>query len=150
VRLVPGSGLGILADESESSVQEAVPLSKLRPEVRERYESGPLLVITKTNRISPVHRRAKMDYIGVRIVGQDGVTTGEARIVGLFTSKAYMEPASRTPIIRRKLHEIVVAEDLIEGSHDHKALVELLDGFSKHDLFTTSVPDLRNTLVGLL
>ena len=150
VQIVPGTGLGILSDESESKVAKPVPLSELPAEVADRYLRGPLLVITKTNRQSPVHRRSKMDYIGVRIVGQDGKTTGEARIVGLLTSKAYMEPAAQTPIIRGKLHDIVVAEDLIEGSHDHKALVELLEGFSKHDLFTASVEDLRETLVGLL
>ncbi len=150
VQLVPGTGLGILADETRSTVASPVLLDTLPPELADRYREGDLLVITKTNRVSPVHRRAKMDYVGVRIMGPEGRTKGEARMVGLFTSKAYMERAGRTPIIRRKLAEIVSAEDLIEGSHDHKAMVELLEGFSKHDLFAAPVDELRTTLVGLV
>jgi glutamate dehydrogenase len=150
VQVVPGTGLGLLAEESRSNVASPVPLAELAPELAERYRQGDLLVITKTNRVSPVHRRAKMDYIGVRILGPEGRTKGEARLVGLFTSKAYMEPAAKTPIIRRKLADIISAEDLIEGSHDHKAMVELLEGFSKHDLFAAPAHELRATLVGLV
>lgn len=150
VSLVPNSGLGILEDDARSAVSQPVLLSSLRPELAARYQSGDLLVVTKTNRLSPVHRRAKMDYIGVRILGPDGKTKGEARMVGLYTTKAYMEPSSRTPVIRRKLAAVMAAEDLIEGSHDHKAMAALFEGFSKHDLFSASVEDLRRAMVGML
>ena len=150
VQIVPNTGLGILTDDDRSKVSQPVPLSALSKELAARYRQGDLLAITKTNRVSPVHRRAKMDYIGVRLVGPDGETTGEARLLGLFTSRAYMEPASKTPILRRKLDAIVQAEDLIEGSHDHKAMIELFEHFSKHDLFATSTEQLRTTLAGLL
>ncbi|MDH3250228.1 MAG: NAD-glutamate dehydrogenase, partial [Acidimicrobiia bacterium] len=131
VQVVPGTGLGILRDDSRSTVHDPVPLSDLQPDRAARYVEGDLVVVTKTNRRSPVHRTAKMDYIGVRVMGPDGRTAGEARMVGLFTSKAYMHPASETPMLRRKLHDILVAEDLIEGSHDHKAMIELFETFSK-------------------
>ncbi len=150
VEVVPDTGLGILSDERQSSLAEPVLLKDLPPDLARRYESGDLVVITKTNRYSTVHRRAKMDYIGVRMVGPDGETIGEARLVGLFTSKAYMQPASQIPILRRKLADIVAAEDLIEGSHDHKKIVELFDGFSKHDLFAADTEDLRRELRELL
>ncbi len=150
VEVVPDSGLGLLSDERQSSMAEPVLLAKLPPDLARRYESGDLVVITKTNRYSTVHRRAKMDYVGVRMVGPDGETIGEARLVGLFTSKAYMQPASQIPILRAKLADIVAAEDLIEGSHDHKKIVELFDGFSKHDLFSADTDDLRRELRELL
>lgn len=150
VAVVPGSGVGILGSDERSGVSRPVLLSDLRPELAARHESGDLLVLTKTNRLSPVHRRVKMDYVGVRLFAPDGRTGGEARLIGLFTSKAYMEPSSRTPILRRKLAEVIAAEDLIEGSHDHKAMVALFEGFSKHELFTTSVEDLRSAMVGML
>ncbi len=150
VQVQPGTGLGILDDEDASRMTDPVPLSKLPEELADRYRKGDLLVISKTNRISTIHRRARMDYIGVRILGQDGQSAGEARLVGLFTSKAYMEPVAQTPILRRKLAEIVAGEDLIEGSHDYKTLIELVEGFSKHDLFAAPVDDLRRTLSGLL
>ncbi|MDX1689699.1 MAG: NAD-glutamate dehydrogenase [Acidimicrobiia bacterium] len=150
VQAVPDSGLGLLRDVRRSSMVDPVPLADLPDEVAERYRSGEVLTITKTNAVSPVHRAAKMDYVGVRILGADGTTAGEARLLGLFTSKAYMEPAARTPILRRKLDEIVEAEDLIEGTHDHKALVALFEGFSKHDLLAADTAELHQTLAGML
>jgi len=150
VQVVPESGLGILSDDGESTLSEPRPLSSMPAEVAERYTRGELLVITKTNRYSTVHRRAKMDYVSVRILGPGGETVGEARMLGLFTSKAYMEPSSRTPLLRRKLRQILTAEDLIEGSHDHKAVVGLFDGFPKDELFSAPTEDIRHSVMGLL
>ena len=92
--VVPGSGLGILADEASSAYARPRPLADLPDEVRERALEGDLLIVSKTNRLSTVHRRTRMDYVGVRKIGPDGRVTGEARMLGLFTSKAYAEPAS--------------------------------------------------------
>ncbi|HEX5672491.1 MAG TPA: hypothetical protein VFY46_07175, partial [Acidimicrobiia bacterium] len=150
VQVDMGSGLGILTADHPANVVAPKPLSSMRPEVAARHEAGELLVITKTNRLSTVHRRAKLDYVGVRIIGPTGATVGEARMVGLFTSKAFMEPASHVPILRRKLADIVSSEDLIEGSHDHKAVIEIFESFSKHDLFTAPMELLRTEIMGLL
>ena len=50
------------------------------------------LIITKSNARSMVHRRAHMDYIGVKTFDADGRFNGERRFVGLFTSSAYSLP----------------------------------------------------------
>ena len=55
-----------------------------------------------------------MDYIGVKRVDAGGDVVGELRLIGLFTSKAYMEPASRVPILRRKFRQIVAADHFLE------------------------------------
>ena len=49
------------------------------PALRERALGGDLLLVSKTNRLSPVHRRARMDYVGIRRVSDDGEIVGEAR-----------------------------------------------------------------------
>ena len=46
-----------------------------------------------------------------------------------------MEQAARTPLLRRKLRQIVAAEDLIEGSHDYKATVAVFESFPSDELF---------------
>src|SRR5690606_11993258 len=148
--VVPDSGLGILSDPSKSKVCEPVPFSELPEEVVARYREGGLLVISKTNSLSTVHRRARMDYIGVRRLGPNGETVGEVRLLGLFTSKAYMESVSRIPVLRRKLAEVTAAEDLIEGSHDYKAVVSLIESFPKDELFGLPTEDLRRVVMGLL
>jgi len=56
-------------------------LADLDPALRSRVLEGELLVVAKTNRLAPVHRRARMDYVGLRHVAPDGASAGEARLV---------------------------------------------------------------------
>ncbi|MDJ0664733.1 MAG: NAD-glutamate dehydrogenase [Acidimicrobiia bacterium] len=148
--VVPGSGLGILREETRSAYRTPVPMTDLPDGLRRRYESGDLLVITKANSLSTVHRRVKLDYIGVRTVDEQGDVDGEARLLGLFTSKAYMAPASRVPLLDHKLKQIVEQEDLIEGTHDHKVTVEIFESFPKEVLFSSRVSDLRRDVAALV
>ena len=78
-----------------------------------------------------------------------GDIVGEPRLLGLFTSKAFAERASETPLLHRKLRQALDAEDLIEGSHDYKAAVALFDSFPKEELFSAPVDDLRRAVVAL-
>jgi glutamate dehydrogenase len=150
LQVVAGSGLGLLDDESRSVFAKPVPVESLDPGLRERALGGDLLLVSKTNRLSPVHRRARMDYVGIRRVAPDGEVVGEARLIGLFTTKAYAEPASETPVLHRKLRQILASEDLIEGSHDYKAAVSLFESFPKDELFAAPIEDLRRAVVSLL
>ncbi len=147
---VPESGLGILGKRGWSSYDRPVPLSTIESNLRSRIEGGDLLIYSKTNRPSTVHRRARMDYIGVRRVSPEARIVGELRMVGLFTSKAYMEPAGKTPVLHRKLHQILVAEDLIKGSHDFKTVVTIFESFPKDELFAASTEELRSAVMELL
>ncbi len=150
LQIVADTGLGILADDSESAFAEPVALADLPDDLRARHVEGELLVITKTNRKSTVHRPDRMDYVGLRRVNQDGDVVGEARLLGLFTSRAYMAPASTMPILQRKLHHIIEAEDLIEGSHDYKQLVQIFDSFPKDELFSTPTDEIGFNIMGLV
>ena len=147
---MPGSGLGILSKLDWSAYEQPVPLDTIEPNLRARIEGGDLLIYSKTNRPSTVHRRARMDYIGVRKVSAEGRIIGETRMVGLFTSKAYSEPASKTPLLHRKLEQILDAEDLYEGSHDYKAVVTIFESFPKDELFAAPTDELREQVMGLL
>jgi glutamate dehydrogenase len=147
---VPDSGLGVLSKRGWSAYEEPVPLAEIESNLRARIEGGELLIYSKTNRPSTVHRRARMEYIGVRKVSPDGRIVGEARMVGLFTSKAYSEPASRTPLIGRKLRRILELEDLVAGTHDYKAVVSIFESFPKDELFAASADELRAQVMALL
>ena len=150
LEVVPDSGLGIMSDPARSSYATGVPLSAMTPALRERMLGGPLVVISKTNRETTIHRAARMDYIGVRRVAADGSMIGELRMVGLFTSKIVNESARLIPIVRRKLDAITRWEDLFAGSHDHKAVVALFDSFPKDELFTAPAQELRHVIMTLL
>jgi glutamate dehydrogenase len=102
---------------------------------------GDGLRVGKTAELSQVHRRARMDAIALGGLG---------RVIGLFTSRAYAEPASSTPLLHTKLAQILSGLDLIEGSHDYKAAVTLFDSFPKDELFAAAADELQGAVAALL
>jgi len=142
VTVDPGSGLGILRDEDRSAFAEPVPIDDLPPGLRARLVGGPLLIVSKTNSLSPIHRRARMDDISVKKIDASGQVIAERRFLGLFTAKAFAQDASQIPILRRKLREILEAEQVDKGSHDHGLIVRTFNSLPKEDLFLTPVPEL--------
>ena len=148
VQVKRGSGLGILRDDGSSRFALPSSLRKLPEFLRERLTAtGDLLVIGKTNRVARVHRRARMDDVSVRVLRPDGSLAGLLRVIGLFTSLVYLEQASRTPLLRRKLQAILEAEGLIEGSHDYKSTVAAFESFPRDELFQAPVEALRAEIV---
>ncbi len=137
----PGSGLGLLRNEGDSRFAEPVPVSTLANGIRELAVHGPVLIINKTNAESTVHRRARMDYVGVKKLGPDGEAAGEHRFIGLFTSKAYAEPAGNIPILRRKLAAILAETNVREGSHDYKEIITIFNSLPKEELFLSSAAE---------
>ena len=142
VHIDQGSGLGILRDESRSAFSEPVRIDDLPPGLRARLVGGPLLIVSKTNSLSPVHRRSRMDDISIKKIDAAGQVQAERRFLGLFTAKAYAQDASRIPILRRKLQEILEAEQVDKGSHDHGLIVRTFNSLPKEDLFLTPVTEL--------
>ena len=144
VQVHPGSGLGILRKEQDSSYAEAVPFSRLPPGVRALAEGGPLLIISKTNAEATVHRRARMDYIGVKRLDAQGRIIGEQRFIGLFTSMAYARTAREIPILREKLNQILDEAGVVAGSHDYKEINTIFNSMPKEELFLASAEQIGN------
>jgi glutamate dehydrogenase len=113
-------------------------------------EQGPLLVITKTNAEATVHRRARMDYIGVKKLDESGRAVGEHRFLGLFTSKAYAEAAENTPILRRKLARVLEAAGVRRGSHDYKAIITIFNSLPRAELFGSSIEEIGEDVQTIL
>jgi glutamate dehydrogenase len=135
-----GSGLGILRDEGRSTYASARPLPDV---LSQRLHQPPLLIVSKTNADSPIHRRAHMDYIGIKEVDASGAVVGERRFLGLFTSKAYADEPTSVPLLRRRLAAILEAEGAVEESHDYKAIVSTFNSLPKVELLAASVPELQ-------
>jgi len=138
----PGSGLGILRDEQTSSFSEPVPMTALPSGMRALAEGGPILIISKSNSSATVHRRARMDYIGVKKLDEEGRVVGERRFLGLFTSEAYSEKAERMPILRQKLAWILDDFGVQPGSHDYKEIHTIFNSLPKEELFLTSAEEI--------
>jgi glutamate dehydrogenase len=145
-----GSGLGILNRESQSGFARPVPLSTLRPELQDRVAADRLLIINKTNAESRVHRRVRMDYVGVKMYDEAGNIAGERRFIGLFTSRAYAEDAERIPILRRKLEAILELFGWVPGSHDYKEAITIFNSMPKEELFLASAEEIGRQIETIL
>src|SRR5207245_1384310 len=95
-------------------------------------------------------RRAHMDDLGVKQLDRDGRVVSERRFVGLFTSKAHAEEAAEVPLLRRTLRQILAAERVVPGSHDHKAIVAVFNALPKSELFASTPADLRGEIATIL
>ncbi|MGE0408623.1 MAG: NAD-glutamate dehydrogenase [Amphiplicatus sp.] len=147
----PKLDLGILKDPGrrilKSTYSEAGHLS---PAVEAFMESGEPIIVAKANVKSVVHRRAYMDYVGVKTYSIDGKPNGEERFVGLFTADAYNRPASDIPLLRSKVRKVVEAAGFLPGGHNEKALINILETFPRDEMFQDDVETLGETAIGVL
>jgi glutamate dehydrogenase len=150
LRVEPGSGLGILREERNSAWAGGVPLGELSEQLRRRVVGGPMLIINKTNAEATVHRRSRMDYVGIKKLDGEGKVVGEWRFLGLFTSKAYAESADAIPILRNKLQSILNASGAAPGSHDYKEIYTIFNSMPKEELFQASVSELATEVQTVL
>ncbi len=142
----PGSGLGILrSDQRVSGSFGALP-----PEVRSKAREPRMLVLTKANSRSTVHRPVYLDYVGVKTFDADGQVTGERRFLGLFASSSYSESVLRIPVLRRKAREVLEASGFAADSHSGKDLLQILETYPRDELFQISVPDLLETVLAVM
>jgi glutamate dehydrogenase len=133
-----GTGLGILrADQLQRP-----DLGLLPAEASARAREPRLLVITKANSRSTVHRPAYLDYVGVKTFDDTGQVVGERRFLGLFTSAAYTQSIQRIPVLRRKAAELMQRSGFSPMSHSGKDLLQILETYPRDELFQISVDDL--------
>ena len=149
LRLVSGTGLGVLREgESERS---AAVFSALPPAARELARAPlPMLVVTKANTRSTIHRPGYTDYVGVKRYNADGEVTGEHRFLGLFTSTAYNARVAETPLLRGRVEALARRAGLPPGGYRAKALAHILETYPRDDLFQIGDDELYETVQGIL
>ena len=146
--LVPvrGSSLGILRQASEDSTS----FRKLAPAVRERAREPHVLVLTKANSRSMVHRSTYLDYVGVKRFDADGVVVGERRFLGLYTGSAYAQPVPMIPVLRRLQEQTAALAGIDPHSHRGKDLLHFIESYPRDDLFQVDVDHLYTMGVAVL
>ncbi|HKM57814.1 MAG TPA: NAD-glutamate dehydrogenase [Chthoniobacterales bacterium] len=148
LRVVRGSGLGILRETSETKVSKS--FAAVAPATRRLARAPHLLVLTKTNSRATVHRPGHLDYIGVKRFDAKGQILGEQRFLGLYTSTAYSSHASDIPILRRKVKNVITRAGFDPKGYMGKALVTILEKYPRDELFQISEDDLFETAIGIL
>jgi glutamate dehydrogenase len=157
LRAVPGSGLGILRNDTPTAASTAPradhaadSFARLPAVVRAKARERTLLVLTKANTRSTIHRPTYLDYVGVKRYDALGNVIGEHRFLGLYTSSAYNASPIDVPVLRRKVAEVVSRSQFAPASHDFKDLVAILEGYPRDDLFQISADHLFDIAMGIL
>ncbi|KQW86415.1 NAD-glutamate dehydrogenase [Brevundimonas sp. Root1279] len=145
-----GVGLGVLADPSRTVLRRASEPAVLTRSMKRQLDLSEPVTVAKANARSRVHRRAYMDYIGVKRFGADGRPSGETRFVGLFTAEAYDKAATEVPLIRRKVTNALDRAGKVEGSHSYKRLKNILENYPRDELFQIGEDELLDIALGIL
>ena len=148
LRAVAGSGLGILRQPRGEESSRA--FNQLPPEVRALALEPHLLNLTKANSRSTVHRPSYLDYVGVKRFDDEGKVVGERRFLGLYTHTAYQARLSDIPILRRKVEHVLARAAFPAGSHNQKALIEILESHPRDELIQVDADELFETAMGIL
>lgn len=130
-----GEGLGILSDPELRVLRLGKDQVTTTPEILDFLQGPDFLIVTKANVRSVVHRRAYMDYVGIKRFDIRGRITGELRIVGLFTSTAYTRSVARIPLLRSKVEAVTAEFGYDPASHSGKLLLNTLEAYPRDDLF---------------
>ncbi|MFD4529780.1 NAD-glutamate dehydrogenase [Streptomyces sp. NPDC058470] len=151
---VAGTGLGILRSDPHHTGEDSHPVSpsfeRLPADARAKAREHKLLVLTKANSRSTVHRPSYLDYVGVKKFDADGNVIGERRFLGLFSSAAYTESVRRVPVVRRKVEEVLRGAGFSPNSHDGRDLLQILETYPRDELFQTPVDELRSIVTSVL
>jgi glutamate dehydrogenase len=142
------TGLGILRAPDVRVLRRGNELVSMTPEIMEFLNEPKMLIITKANVRSRIHRRVHMDYIGVKHFDAAGTLVGEFRFVGLFTSTAYTRSTRSIPYLRRKVAALQARAGFDREGHSGKALANVLETYPRDELFQIDEDTLfRNALL---
>ena len=107
-------------------------------------------MLTKANSRATVHRPAYLDYVGVKRFGAAGEVIGERRFLGLYTTAAYKASPLEIPMLRAKVQRVLARAGFPRGSHDAKALTDILESYPRDALFQTGSDELFEIAIGIL
>ncbi len=146
---VAGKGLGVLRVSADTSAASSA-FAALPAEVRALARDPRVLLLTKSNARSTVHRPGYLDYIGIKRFDAKGQVLGERRFVGLYTSTAYNTNPSNIPLLRRKVAAVVKRAGFLPNSHAAKTQITVLDQYPRDELFQIDTNELYATVRGIL
>lgn len=135
--VVDGSNLGLLRDKERNVLRPGSEPLFLTKEIGAFLAEPEPLILAKSTLLSRVHRRVPSDYIGIKHVDEQGRVTGETRFLGLYTSEAYNASICTIPLLRQRREEVLKITHSVHGSHNEKAITNILESWPRDELFQT-------------
>ncbi|MDH3320916.1 MAG: NAD-glutamate dehydrogenase, partial [Betaproteobacteria bacterium] len=148
LRVVKGSGLGILRERADTTVSTS--FATLPPETRARARQPEILVLSKANTRATVHRPGYLDYVGVKRFDDEGRVVGERRILGLYTHTVYTANLDTIPVVRRKVAHVRERAGFLPASHNGKALASILEDYPRDELMQIEPDELYAHAIAIL
>ncbi|PCI33130.1 MAG: NAD-glutamate dehydrogenase [Alphaproteobacteria bacterium] len=149
-KITQADGYGILRDPNVYILKGPSGLVPISPEIEYFMEQPQVMLITKANVKSLVHRVVHMDYIGFKKYDKKGKVISEVRFIGLFTAQSYNQRAETVPFLDRKVRHVVEASGFAADSHDGRALMHILETLPRDELFQIEEEQLLDTAMGIL
>ncbi|MDH5911618.1 NAD-glutamate dehydrogenase [Vibrio splendidus] len=140
-------GLGLFAN---SDRVRNVKLSEFSDSARLEAKKPYVLIVTKGNTASRIHRPAYNDYIGIKKFDKNGKVIGEHRFTGLYTSAVYNQTVETIPLVREKVERILDASGYRKGSYSYKALHNILENYPRDELLQAREEELLEVGTGVV
>ncbi|MDD9194701.1 NAD-glutamate dehydrogenase [Aliivibrio sp. S3MY1] len=141
------AGLGLFSLASRIHMTK---LSEMPSSACAAAKKSDLLILTKSNTKSRIHRPAYTDYIGIKRLNKEGKVIGEHRFTGLYTSTAYNQSVSNIPLLSNKVERILETSQYIKGSHSYKALSNILETYPRDELFQATEEEMLEVGTGVV
>lgn len=144
---VKGTGLGLFSIPARA---RSVKLSDFPDSARLEAQKPYLLILTKGNVKSRIHRPAYSDYIGIKKINSKGKVIGEHRFTGLYTSAVYNQSVQSIPLVNHKVQRILNNSGYMHGSYAYKALNNILENFPRDELLQAKEKELLEVGTGVV
>ena len=122
----------------------------MTPEIRDFMREPTLLIVIKANVSSRVHRRIRMDYVGIKLYTPDGRLEGEiARRRPFHLGRLYPLGAA-DPLCPPQGFQVLARAGFDPSGHSGKALMHILEEYPRDELFQIDVDTLNNFVMEIL
>ena len=135
----PKTGLGLLSSELDADNNDASQLKVVDYNVKKQSD---LVVLTKVNKLSKIHRKGNLDYVGVLETNDKGEVVAEHRFIGLYTSQAINTSPIEIPYIKTKIKQLIKQFAFEVNSHSEKMLMHIIDSFPRDEVMQSNTKEL--------
>ena len=150
LEVVRGAGRGLLRNDEFQVFDGLRALTRASPDVAAFLRGPQPMMISKSNRRSPVHRPAPMDTVLVKLFDPQGDVSGLRLIVGLFTQDSYFRLPHEIPVLRQKVRRCHARAGFDEAGRDSRAFQHILDTFPRDEMFQIDETQLYETALGVM
>lgn len=148
IRQDKGSSLGVMKNTETDTPRKLADMAK--PARHAALSKDDILLLTKTNSKSRVHRPAYGDYVGIKRFDNKGNVVGEDRFIGLYSASFYNDSAMDIPLVREKIENVLNESKYAPYSHASKAILNIMQTYPRDELVQSSSSDLLSTALGVL